>query len=52
VVAPNPSTAHHIFDHVDWRVRSLAEVSLPTLLHRFAPHAAIRAAAPKSPAPG
>lgn len=36
VAAPNPCTAHHDFDHVDWLVPSLAEVTVPTLRQRFA----------------
>lgn len=36
VAAPNESTAHHDFDHVDWKVVSLAEVSLEKLITRFA----------------
>lgn len=35
VAAPNPSTAHHDFDHTDLRVASLAEIDFPTLLTRF-----------------
>jgi HAD superfamily hydrolase (TIGR01509 family) len=35
VAAPNESTAHHDFTHVDWLVDSLAEVDLPSLRHRF-----------------
>jgi HAD superfamily hydrolase (TIGR01509 family) len=35
VVAPNESTAHHDFTHVDWLVASLAEVNLPALRTRF-----------------
>ena len=35
VAAPNGSTAHHDFAHVDWKVTSLAEVSLEKLLARF-----------------
>ena len=35
VVAPGPSTAHHDFAHVDLLVKSLAEVTLATLRHRF-----------------
>ena len=34
VAAPNPSTAHHDFAHVDLRVRSLAETALKTLSTR------------------
>jgi putative hydrolase of the HAD superfamily len=37
VVAPNPSTAHHDVSHADWRVASLAELTLDLLLQRFAP---------------
>jgi len=36
VVAPNASTAHHAFDHADWRVESLAEVTPEVLEKRFA----------------
>jgi HAD superfamily hydrolase (TIGR01509 family) len=36
VVAPNESTAHHDFNHVDWQVASLAEVTLEKLAARFA----------------
>ena len=36
VAAPNSSTAHHDFGHVDLIVASLAEVSLQTLLAKFA----------------
>ncbi len=35
VAAPNESTAHHDFDHVDWEVTSLAEVTLEKLVARF-----------------
>lgn len=35
VAAPNASTAHHDFTHVDWLVASLAEVDLPKLRTRF-----------------
>lgn len=35
VAAPNESTAHHDFSHVDWLVTSLAEVSVPALQTRF-----------------
>ena len=35
VAAPNESTAHHDFSHVDWLVRSLAEVDLASLKTRF-----------------
>jgi HAD superfamily hydrolase (TIGR01509 family) len=35
VAAPNESTAHHDFSHVDWLVPSLAEVTLPALRARF-----------------
>jgi HAD superfamily hydrolase (TIGR01509 family) len=37
VAAPNESTAHHDFSHVDLRVTSLAEVTLDSLIDRFAP---------------
>ena len=37
VAAPNESTAHHDFSHVDWLVTSLAEVNLETLRARFLP---------------
>lgn len=36
VAAPNPSTAHHDFAHVDLRVTSLAEYTLTELIARFA----------------
>jgi HAD superfamily hydrolase (TIGR01509 family) len=36
VAAPNESTAHHDFSHVDLRVTSLAEVTLEALMRRFA----------------
>jgi HAD superfamily hydrolase (TIGR01509 family) len=36
VAAPNESTAHHDFTHVDWLVASLAEVNLAELIVRFA----------------
>jgi len=36
VAVPNPVTARHDFSHVDWRVGSLAEATLPALLARFA----------------
>jgi HAD superfamily hydrolase (TIGR01509 family) len=36
VAAPNESTAHHDFSHVDWLVTSLAEVTLAELGRRFA----------------
>ncbi len=36
VAAPNESTAHHDFAHVDWEVTSLAEVTLEKLTARFA----------------
>lgn len=39
VTAPNSSTAHHDFSHVDLRVTSLAKVSLPALIAKFT-HAA------------
>jgi HAD superfamily hydrolase (TIGR01509 family) len=35
VAAPNESTAHHDFNHVDWKVTSLAEVTLERLVARF-----------------
>lgn len=35
VAAPNASTAHHDFTHVDWLVASLAEVDLAALRARF-----------------
>jgi HAD superfamily hydrolase (TIGR01509 family) len=35
VAIPNPSTAHHDFSHVDWRVASMLECPLPALLARF-----------------
>ena len=35
VAAPNESTAHHDFSHVDWLVASLADVDLPKLRTRF-----------------
>jgi HAD superfamily hydrolase (TIGR01509 family) len=35
VAAPNPSTAHHDFKHVDVKVASLADVKLENLLARF-----------------
>ncbi len=35
VAAPNESTAHHDFSHVDWLVTSLAAVDLPGLRARF-----------------
>jgi hypothetical protein len=35
VAAPNESTAHHDFSHVDWLVPSLAQVDLPALRARF-----------------
>jgi HAD superfamily hydrolase (TIGR01509 family) len=35
VAAPNVSTAHHDFTHVDLRVASLADCPLPGLLARF-----------------
>jgi beta-phosphoglucomutase-like phosphatase (HAD superfamily) len=37
VAAPNESTAHHDFSHVDLRVTSLADVTLASLIARFAP---------------
>lgn len=36
VVCPGPSTVHHDFSHADLRVTSLAEVTLESLLTRFA----------------
>jgi HAD superfamily hydrolase (TIGR01509 family) len=35
VACPNPSTAHHDFKHVDLRVSSLADCTLPALLASF-----------------
>lgn len=35
VAAPNESTAHHDFSHVDLKVSSLADVSLADLMTRF-----------------
>jgi HAD superfamily hydrolase (TIGR01509 family) len=35
VAAPGPSTAHHDFAHADLCVKSLAEVTLPSLRQRF-----------------
>jgi HAD superfamily hydrolase (TIGR01509 family) len=35
VAAPGPSTAHHDFKHVDLLVKSLAEVTIPSLRQRF-----------------
>jgi len=35
VAAPNESTAHHDFGHVDLKVTSLAEVTLAQLITRF-----------------
>jgi HAD superfamily hydrolase (TIGR01509 family) len=35
VAAPNASTAHHDFSHVDLQVSSLAEVVLENLMQRF-----------------
>ena len=35
VAAPNESTAHHDFSHVDWKVSSLAEVNLKLLREKF-----------------
>jgi HAD superfamily hydrolase (TIGR01509 family) len=35
VAVPGPSTAHHDFSHVDWRVKSLVEVKLDPLVVRF-----------------
>lgn len=37
VAAPNESTAHHDFSHVDLRVTSLIDVTLDGLVRRFAP---------------
>ena len=37
VAAPNESTAHHDFSHVDMRVTSLADVTLEALMRRYAP---------------
>lgn len=39
VGVPNPSTAHHDFARADWKVASLADVSLDLLVARFAPAA-------------
>lgn len=38
VAVPNASTAHHDFAHVDWRVTSMAEVTIETLVARFGPN--------------
>ncbi len=35
VAVPNAVTERHDFGHADWRVGSLAEVTLPALLARF-----------------
>ncbi len=35
VAAPNPSTAHHDFAHVSLRVKSLADVTLDSLIQQF-----------------
>jgi HAD superfamily hydrolase (TIGR01509 family) len=35
VAAPNPSTRHHDFKHIDLQVNSLADVTLPELIARF-----------------
>jgi HAD superfamily hydrolase (TIGR01509 family) len=35
VAVPGASTLHHDFDHVDLRLRSLAECRLPELIRRF-----------------
>ncbi len=35
VAVPNGTTAHHDFSHADWRVASLAEITLDALLARF-----------------
>ena len=37
VAAPNPSTAHHDFSHVNHLVTSLADVTLDGLIARFGP---------------
>lgn len=39
VAASNESTAHHDFSHVDLRVTTLADLTLDTLIRRFAPDA-------------
>lgn len=39
VAVPNESTAHHDFEHVDLRVKSLAEFKLEELVARFSPKA-------------
>ena len=36
VAVPNGATTHHDFSHVDWRVASLADVTLDGLFARFA----------------
>ena len=41
VAAPNESTAHHDFAHVDLRVSSLADVTLDGLMKRFSPTPAL-----------
>jgi beta-phosphoglucomutase-like phosphatase (HAD superfamily) len=41
VAAPNESTAHHDFSHVDLRVSSLADVTLGGLMKRFIPTPAL-----------
>jgi HAD superfamily hydrolase (TIGR01509 family) len=35
VAVPNNVTSHHDFGHVDWKVGSLSEVTVPELLRRF-----------------
>ena len=35
VAVPNPSSAHHDFDHVDLRVNSMADLTLDALIARF-----------------
>jgi beta-phosphoglucomutase-like phosphatase (HAD superfamily) len=35
VAVPNQTTAHHAFDHADWKIASLDEVRLPELMSRF-----------------
>ncbi|MEO6244707.1 MAG: HAD-IA family hydrolase [Opitutaceae bacterium] len=37
VVAPNESTAHHDFAHVDLKIGSLAEIDIAELITRFGP---------------
>ncbi len=37
VAAPGPSTRHHDFSHVDLRVATLTDCSLPDLLAKFGP---------------